>query len=204
MLPRYRRHDLRFPDSVRERLHPARWFRREKRHGPAAGPRPRRGDRRRAGRPLRPFRAGRRDSRSSSCPIRGGRTREELRIRPAPCRRGGWSQARSAPTISSRRTGARPGRRSWASSRVRSTPRSSRASRVKDGIVVETVTNSSPAGAAGIVPGDIIVAFDGQTFTDPRAVPGIVTSLAGRTVNIDLIRAGQPLSVTVQLNPATP
>ena len=74
----------------------------------------------------------------------------------------------------------------------------------KDGIVIQTVINGSPAEVAGIAPGDIVVAINGQALTDPRAVADLVTSLAGRVVSVDLVRAGQPLSVAVQLNRAEP
>lgn len=72
------------------------------------------------------------------------------------------------------------------------------------GIVVESVANGSPAAAARIEVGDVLVTIDGQPFADARAVPALIGSLAGRQVAIDLIRDGSPLSVTVQLNPATP
>ncbi len=73
----------------------------------------------------------------------------------------------------------------------------------RDGIVVETVLTGSPAAAAGIVVGDVVVAIGGQALPDPRAVPGIVTPLAGQRVDFDLIRDGRSISVTVQLNPAS-
>jgi hypothetical protein len=76
--------------------------------------------------------------------------------------------------------------------------------RRQDGIVVETVLDGSPAAAAGIAVGDVVVAIDGRALADPRAVPEIVTALAGRRVGLDLIRDGSPLSVTVQLDPASP
>lgn len=72
----------------------------------------------------------------------------------------------------------------------------------QDGILVETVMSGSPAAAAGLVPGDVVVAIDGRALADPRAVPEIVSALAGQRVDIDLIRNGSPLSVTVQLNRA--
>ncbi len=73
-----------------------------------------------------------------------------------------------------------------------------------NGIVVESVANGSPAAAARIVAGDVLVAIDGQPFVDVRAVPDLVRSLAGRRVGIDLLRDGSPFSVMVQLNPAAP
>ncbi len=72
------------------------------------------------------------------------------------------------------------------------------------GIVVETVLNGSPAATAGIAVGDVVVAIGGRALADPRAVPEIVTALAGQQVGFDLIRDGSPMSVTVQLNPASP
>lgn len=70
----------------------------------------------------------------------------------------------------------------------------------RDGIVVDAVANGSPAAAARVAPGDIVVAIDGKPLPDARAVPALITSLSGKRVRIDLIRNGSPLSVTVQLN----
>ncbi len=69
-----------------------------------------------------------------------------------------------------------------------------------DGIVVELVTNASPAAAAHIQQGDIIVAIDGKAILDPTAVPAFLQSIAGRKVRIDLLRGGTPQAVEVQLN----
>lgn len=74
----------------------------------------------------------------------------------------------------------------------------------RDGIAVEGVATGSPAERAGIVAGDVLVAIDGRPLEDVHAVPALIASLAGRTVRIDLIRGGNPLSVTAQLNPAAP
>jgi hypothetical protein len=73
-----------------------------------------------------------------------------------------------------------------------------------DGIVVELVTNDSPAAAAHIQQGDIILAIDGKAILDARAVPAFLRSIAGRRVRIDLLRDSTPHTVEVQLNPATP
>jgi len=71
-----------------------------------------------------------------------------------------------------------------------------------DGLVVELVTNDSPAAAAHIRQGDVIVAIDGKAILDPLAVPAFLQSIAGRKVRIDLLRDGAPHAVEVQLNPA--
>jgi hypothetical protein len=73
-----------------------------------------------------------------------------------------------------------------------------------DGIVVELVTNGSPAAAAHIQQGDIILAIDGKAILDARAVPAFLRSIAGRRVRIDLLRDSTPHTVEVQLNPAAP
>ncbi|HEY6321535.1 MAG TPA: PDZ domain-containing protein [Thermoanaerobaculia bacterium] len=73
-----------------------------------------------------------------------------------------------------------------------------------DGIVVELVTNDSPAAAAHIQQGDIILAIDGKPILDARAVPAFLRSIAGRRVRIDLLRDSTPHTVEVQLNPAAP
>ena len=74
----------------------------------------------------------------------------------------------------------------------------------KDGIVVSGVANGSPAAAAHILAGDVIVAINGKPLVDPLAMPAIVSSLAGQQVRLDMVRGGSPLSTTVQLNPAEP
>jgi PDZ domain len=73
-----------------------------------------------------------------------------------------------------------------------------------DGLVVELVSNGSPAAAAHLQQGDVIVAIDGKTILDPLAVPAFLQSIAGRKVRIDLLRGGTPQAVEVQLNPAAP
>jgi hypothetical protein len=72
----------------------------------------------------------------------------------------------------------------------------------KEGIMVELVAAHSPAAAAHIQPGDILLAIDGKTILDPAAVPAFIQTIAGRKVRIDLLRNGAPLAVEVQLNPA--
>lgn len=73
-----------------------------------------------------------------------------------------------------------------------------------DGMVVELVTNDSPAAAAHLQQGDIILAIDGKAILDARAVPAFLRSIAGRRVRIDLLRDSTPHTVDVQLNPAAP
>jgi hypothetical protein len=73
-----------------------------------------------------------------------------------------------------------------------------------DGMVVIEVANGSPAAAARIQQGDVVIAIDGRPILDLTAVPAFLNSIAGREVRIDLLRNGTPLAVTVQLNPLPP
>lgn len=74
----------------------------------------------------------------------------------------------------------------------------------RQGIVVESVANGSPAEASGIAIGDIVVAIDGRPLPDARAVPELISSLAGREVQIELIRGADVLTLSVPFNAATP
>jgi S1-C subfamily serine protease len=72
------------------------------------------------------------------------------------------------------------------------------------GVVIEAVTEGSPAQAAGIASGDVVVAIEGEPLLDALAVPGLVTSLAGRRARFDLIRDGARQTVFVELAAAAP
>ena len=69
------------------------------------------------------------------------------------------------------------------------------------GAFVDAVATGSPAADARIAAGDVLVAIEGQTIGDALALPALLESLAGKPVRIDLLREGDPLSVTAQLNP---
>ena len=73
-----------------------------------------------------------------------------------------------------------------------------------DGIVVESVAHASPADAGGLLAGDVVVAIDGAPMAEARAVPAQIAALAGRKVQLDLLRDGRPLSLSVQLGPPAP
>lgn len=72
-----------------------------------------------------------------------------------------------------------------------------------DGAVIESVATGSPAAAAGIVQGDVLVALEGEPIADFRALPARITALAGRRVRLELLRGGTSIAVEVDLNPAT-
>lgn len=68
------------------------------------------------------------------------------------------------------------------------------------GALVSTVNESSPAEAAGLEPGDVIVSFDGKSIEKMRDLPRIVAETEiGATVDVDLIRNGSSMTVQVTL-----
>ncbi|HEX3531951.1 MAG TPA: PDZ domain-containing protein [Thermoanaerobaculia bacterium] len=72
--------------------------------------------------------------------------------------------------------------------------------RRNNGMFVSAVAKGSPAAAAGIQEGDVILAIDGKQILDVTAVPAFLTSIAGKKVRIELVRNGSPLAMDVQLN----
>jgi len=68
------------------------------------------------------------------------------------------------------------------------------------GMFVGAVAKGSPAAAAGIQEGDVILAIDGRQILDAAAVPAFLTSIAGKKVHVELVRNGSPLAMDVQLN----
>lgn len=72
------------------------------------------------------------------------------------------------------------------------------------GAVVLAVAAGSPAEAARLEAGDVLLAVDGKPVGDVTTVPGLVRAAAGRTVKLDLLREGAPFSLEVRLNPASP
>jgi serine protease Do len=66
-----------------------------------------------------------------------------------------------------------------------------------EGVVVAQVEQDSPAGRAGILPGDVIVKFNGTDVKDSDQISQLVTSTApGTQVKIEVYRDGQPKTLT--------
>jgi regulator of sigma E protease len=61
--------------------------------------------------------------------------------------------------------------------------------------IIGTVSSGSPAAAAGIKPGDRIVAIDGQQIGDFLQLPQIISMSGGQDLAIDLQRQGHALTV---------
>jgi serine protease Do len=68
------------------------------------------------------------------------------------------------------------------------------------GALVSTVNENSPAQAAGLEPGDVIVSFDGKMIDKMRDLPRIVAETEiGKTVPVEVIRNGKDMEVQVTL-----
>jgi hypothetical protein len=74
----------------------------------------------------------------------------------------------------------------------------------RNGVVVDSVKNGSPAAAAHIERGDLVVAVAGTPVADSATMKDLIDSHAGTAVRIDLLRGETPMSVTAQLNRPQP
>lgn len=68
------------------------------------------------------------------------------------------------------------------------------------GVVVLTIVDDTPAFTADILPGDIITAIDGVRVPNQEAFGKITDEHRGKRVTVSIVRNGQPLEKTVQLN----
>ncbi len=68
------------------------------------------------------------------------------------------------------------------------------------GVMVDGVSLGSPAEAAQVAVGDVIVAIDGHAVATNSELKELVGSLAGRSVSLELLRHGARLVVQVALN----
>ncbi len=68
------------------------------------------------------------------------------------------------------------------------------------GALVADVVADSPARAAGIKPGDVIVAFGGRSLVSPQELLKQIRSLpAGEGVEVDIVRGSQKVTLTVRM-----
>ncbi|SNS29745.1 MULTISPECIES: DegQ family serine endoprotease [unclassified Azospirillum] len=68
------------------------------------------------------------------------------------------------------------------------------------GALVGTVSDGSPAAAAGLKPGDVILSFDGKDVANNRALPRMVAETpVGKKVTVAISRKGVKQNVTVTL-----
>lgn len=68
------------------------------------------------------------------------------------------------------------------------------------GVLLSDVTSDSPAGLAGLKPGDVVMRIDGFEINDPQSLRyRIATVGVGKSVKLDYQRKGKPGSATVKL-----
>lgn len=66
------------------------------------------------------------------------------------------------------------------------------------GVVVVGVLRDGPADRAGLKPGDVILAIDGQRITEPRdALMGIASRRPGAKIQITVLRDGKEISMSM-------
>ena len=73
--------------------------------------------------------------------------------------------------------------------------------KVKEGVLVLDVAEDSPADKAGLRPGDVFVAIDGEKVRDPEAVLEILREYQeGDKVEIEIVRHGKREKIEVKLS----
>jgi S1-C subfamily serine protease len=74
----------------------------------------------------------------------------------------------------------------------------------ESGLLVLGVAPDSPADAAGLLVGDVLVGFDGHDVDDPETLLGLLTAdRIGRQVPLAVVRGGAPQQVTVAVGERT-
>jgi serine protease Do len=75
-------------------------------------------------------------------------------------------------------------------------PRVARELDVRDGIEIVEVVEGSPAAAAGLRPGDIVVSIDGEHVAGPRDIQRrMLADAIGTPTRIELVRDGTTLTI---------
>lgn len=69
-----------------------------------------------------------------------------------------------------------------------------------DGVVVRAISPNSPASAAGLLPGDLILEADGQKIATTDSLNDLIQKKSvGQTLTLSITRKGQPRTVRVTL-----
>lgn len=83
-------------------------------------------------------------------------------------------------------------------------PRSARRRQLNEALaplfppVIGSVTNSAPAGRAGIQRGDTIVSIDGKPIADWTSIPALISPAAGREIAVTVARGGERRTVRMK------
>ncbi len=68
------------------------------------------------------------------------------------------------------------------------------------GALVSGVLDGSPAAAAGVAVGDVILGFDGEAIETMRELPRVVArARRGETVDVEVLRAGEPRTLRLEV-----
>jgi serine protease Do len=68
------------------------------------------------------------------------------------------------------------------------------------GALVSSIADGGPASKAGLKPGDVIVAFDGQQIATSADLPQVVSAATpGTSARLDIVRDGKPLALTIKV-----
>ncbi len=67
------------------------------------------------------------------------------------------------------------------------------------GVLVANVQSGSPAGNAGLQPGDVITSFNGQSVATVQGLRAALQQSAGQSVPVTIYRNGQQMQLTVNL-----
>ena len=71
----------------------------------------------------------------------------------------------------------------------------------RDGLLVRGVEEGSPAAAAGLTIGDLVVSANGRELHSPDDLWAVLDGLEGDTVTLGIVRGTEDLTVTVAFPP---
>ena len=69
------------------------------------------------------------------------------------------------------------------------------------GVIVESVIRGTPAFQANVLEGDVLLKIGNDDVIDDTSLVAIVPKNAGRTVNLQILRNGQPKVISVAMRP---
>jgi S1-C subfamily serine protease len=68
------------------------------------------------------------------------------------------------------------------------------------GLLLVGIEDESPASAAGLLVGDILVGLGGETISDPdHLLARLAGDIVGKSVPVEILRGGQPVAVQVRI-----